>query len=129
MADIDLTKRKHTAVTKDQQFEAGDVVTFVFLNANDEIKDMNINNLLGLIHKVEGRYVTMSFSQEPIVNGEIRLLKMDRSMVVKMNGYSKVSLVGENGVTTMEIPLADVLNIGVSIIFKNMLERESNENI
>ncbi len=120
---IDKINTKYVAVTKDQQFEKGDIITFVFIGSDDQLKNVSQNNLMGLVDRVEGRYVSLIFSHTPVKDGVIAHMSLDTRMTVKMNGYSKMSLLGENGVLDVELPLADVVNHDPSIIIKNMLER------
>jgi hypothetical protein len=120
---IDIINCKYVGVDKNQEFQNGDIITFVFSDANAEMKDITENNLIGRVDRVEGRYVTLIFSHEIVKNGEVNNISLNRQMVVKMNGYARVSLMGLSGVTPMDLPLADVVNMPPSIIIKNMVER------
>jgi hypothetical protein len=121
---IDKISTKYVAVNKDTKFEKGDFITFTFIGPGDEVKDLSTDDLMGLVDRVEDRYVTIIFSHEPIKNGVVSILNLNRRMVVKMNGYSSTSILSKEGVTLAELPLADVVNMAPSIIIKNMMERK-----
>ena len=114
----------YVGVDKDTVLEKGDIITFVFVADGSEMENITGNNLMGLIDRVEDRYVTISFSHTPIKDGEISYVSLDRIMVVKMNGHARVSWVGPNGVTASQLPLADVVNQSPSVVVKNMMERK-----
>ena len=110
-------------VDKDHKFIRGDVVTFVFINPEAKMTDITPNSLVGLVDRVEDRYITLRYSLEPTIPGKLVMVNLNRSMVVKMNGYSRVSSMGMDGVNMMDLPLADVVNIDTSIIIKSMKKR------
>jgi hypothetical protein len=120
---FDKTKAKYIDVNKDTQFEKGDFVTFVFINPEAQMEDINKNSKVALVNRVEGRYIGLSFSEEPLKNGEVAFMHLNQSMTVRMNGYSTVSSIGMDGVIVWELPLADVVNMQASIVIKSMMER------
>ena len=88
------------------------------------MKELNQASLLGLIERVEDRYVTLAYSLVPIKNGEVDFKSLDRRTVIKMNGYARMSLIGPEGVTQVEAPIADIVNVYTPyLVIKYMLER------
>lgn len=53
---------KHIEINKDTKFQEGDIITFVIANNDIELKDLSKVGLVGLISKVEDRYITIKFS-------------------------------------------------------------------
>jgi len=121
---INTLGKKYISVDQDAKFEKGDIINFVLVDYDAEMKDISSNNLIGLVNKVEDRYITIFFSMEPVEDGKVSHLNLNMEIVVKMNGYSKTSIATETGVATVNLPLADVVNSQKSIIIKSMFERE-----
>ncbi len=116
--------RNYVVVDEKTEFIVGDIVTFIVSKDGEEPRDIEGNNLIGMIKKIEDRYITLLFSIDPVVNGVVKYIYMDRWMVVKRNGYATVSSLGKDGVLTARIPLLDVVNMPSFIVIKNMMERQ-----
>lgn len=106
---------------KDYQFEVGNIIKFIFLDKEDKFSGDINNSFIGIVVRLEGRYLTIDFATKQALSNEVTYVRPDRSMTVKLNGYSKFSIVSNTGVTEHDMPLADIVNIGQSIIIKNVL--------
>ena len=122
---VDFTGAKYVSCTKDQVFEIGDIIVFIFTKDGSETADLNSpTNLMARVENVEGRYITLRFTITPLKDGEQNEVFLDRNMTVKINGCAGISLVGPEGVSRVMVPIADVVNSEPYIIIKTMVERK-----
>ncbi len=104
------------------EFKVGDEMTFAFIGEDDEMTTLNESHIC-IIRKLDGRYAVIDFSEKPVVQNEPNLAHINRTITVKLNGYAKCSIMGPNGVTPSNFPLADIVNINGSVVFKTVIRQ------
>jgi hypothetical protein len=126
---INLTSARYEKVGKDFVFEEGHVFTFHMGKREITMADFD-KTYFGKVKSVDGRYMVIEFSSEPLVDqGGVQLKTFDIGLTLKRNGFVNSKLLSKSGVGEFEFPLFDVVNVDGAIIIETILVMGEKDEI